>query len=327
MIDRAPRIDPQLLPNQRDATTDDWGPWMIAYGGEPDENDHALLVETVLKISLVIKDTNTLESLHGYRCSRCKVTSALKPKVGAKCIKCWEGTVQLVGNPPWPRPEISGSTLAPTADMIKAEANLRCDKGAQYQWLDEVHARLTASRPDKKNQRSKKQGSGAAPTADSASWVPFTALAPEKDSWAGSGTHQEAPARTAPQWNYQSGASSSWAGSSWEQNSISEKWQAHGEGSNMGAASSWQADSGWETPRGGSAAQDGSERHGWVPSISGSLSKRHRDSRTDLPWDSDSGNQEHGKRTRPCSSSASSLTAPDHWEDRTPWPQAPPYRQ
>eukprot|EP00972_Heterocapsa_arctica_P110698 16299122-Heterocapsa_arctica.AAC.1 len=72
MIDRAPRIDPQLLPNQRDPTTDDWVPWMIAYGGEPEENDRALLVETVLKISLVTKDTNTLESLHGYMCSRCK---------------------------------------------------------------------------------------------------------------------------------------------------------------------------------------------------------------------------------------------------------------
>eukprot|EP00972_Heterocapsa_arctica_P111265 16381592-Heterocapsa_arctica.AAC.1 len=29
MIDRAPRVDPMLLPNQRDATTDDWGPYMI----------------------------------------------------------------------------------------------------------------------------------------------------------------------------------------------------------------------------------------------------------------------------------------------------------
>eukprot|EP00972_Heterocapsa_arctica_P045482 6713887-Heterocapsa_arctica.AAC.1 len=42
---QGPLIDPQHLPNQRDATVDDWGPHMIAYGGEPNEDDHALLVE------------------------------------------------------------------------------------------------------------------------------------------------------------------------------------------------------------------------------------------------------------------------------------------
>eukprot|EP00972_Heterocapsa_arctica_P027560 4052676-Heterocapsa_arctica.AAC.1 len=59
----------------------------------------------------------------------------------------------LVGNPPWPRPEISNTTLAPPADTIKAEANRRYDRNEEYKWLDEVHAKLTASRPERQEQR------------------------------------------------------------------------------------------------------------------------------------------------------------------------------
>eukprot|EP00972_Heterocapsa_arctica_P009547 1407360-Heterocapsa_arctica.AAC.1 len=40
---QGPRIDPEHLPHNRDVTVSDWGPHMIAYGGESKEEDHALL--------------------------------------------------------------------------------------------------------------------------------------------------------------------------------------------------------------------------------------------------------------------------------------------
>ena len=233
----------------------------------------------------------------------------------------------LVGNPPWPRPEIAYTTLAPPAGSIKTEANRRYALREEYKWLDEVHAKLTFHKPERQPQRGWRPATSDGAADYRMDQGHLTSPSPRNHAWSSATPYQEQPQRAAPQQAGQSGASSSWAGSSWEQNSISEKWQPRSDDSTMGAASPWQANSGWETSHSGHAAHNRTGGHRWAPGVTGSLPKRHRDSQSDQPWDSDSGRQEPGKRTRPGSSSASSRTAPDHWEEANHRPPAHPRRR
>eukprot|EP00972_Heterocapsa_arctica_P004013 596476-Heterocapsa_arctica.AAC.1 len=95
---------------------------MVACGGEPKEEDHALLVDLFLKIPLVNDESGELESSHGFRCVRCKATNSDSATLGKTCEACCDGIVRAAGNQPWPTPEIKDSTLAPAFGLLVAEA-------------------------------------------------------------------------------------------------------------------------------------------------------------------------------------------------------------
>eukprot|EP00972_Heterocapsa_arctica_P009669 1425508-Heterocapsa_arctica.AAC.1 len=60
----------------------------MAYGGEPKDENHGLLVDTFLKIALV--GPKGLEHLHKFRCTRCKETKANPDTLGKTCAACLE---------------------------------------------------------------------------------------------------------------------------------------------------------------------------------------------------------------------------------------------
>eukprot|EP00972_Heterocapsa_arctica_P016461 2429595-Heterocapsa_arctica.AAC.1 len=70
-----PKVDLEVDPRVNGPSSNDWGPYLVAYGGAPKEEDHALLVDTFLKIPLV-GEAGELESLHMYRCAKCKATNS-----------------------------------------------------------------------------------------------------------------------------------------------------------------------------------------------------------------------------------------------------------
>eukprot|EP00972_Heterocapsa_arctica_P062791 9262200-Heterocapsa_arctica.AAC.1 len=87
---KGPKLDLEHDPRENGPASSDWGPYLVAYGGEPKDENHGLLVDTFLKIALVGPDG--LEYLHRYRCNRCKETNANPATEGEICGACLEGT-------------------------------------------------------------------------------------------------------------------------------------------------------------------------------------------------------------------------------------------
>eukprot|EP00972_Heterocapsa_arctica_P114070 16440591-Heterocapsa_arctica.AAC.1 len=50
--------------------------------------------------------------------------------------------------------------------MIKKEANQKYARNEEYKWLDEIHAKLTASRPERQEQRGWRPVTRGGATAD-----------------------------------------------------------------------------------------------------------------------------------------------------------------
>jgi hypothetical protein len=131
---------------------------------------------------------------------------------------------------------------------------------------------------------------------------------------------EASPRDTAP-WDWHSQSNNSWGECSWDQASSSAQWGTSVGRSSMQPNPSWTTNEGWHiteqvsntarrtrTPSGGNLSWD--QGHGAHP-------KRSRDERTELPWDSDSGQHSRSRNIRPCSSSARSDHSPPSRTDNS----------
>eukprot|EP00972_Heterocapsa_arctica_P097104 14326916-Heterocapsa_arctica.AAC.1 len=94
-------VDMEDDPRTKEPSISDWGPHLIAFGGNPKEEDHTLLVDTFLKMPM-LTDKGQLEPADGFCCGKCKATFPNKLVAGKVCETCYDGIVVAATTPAWP---------------------------------------------------------------------------------------------------------------------------------------------------------------------------------------------------------------------------------